>query len=71
MIPRFILLLTLAGCAGYPAVPEPANPVLTGTPKGAEPEGQCFAGPDTARIRILCEAELTPELRTELQRADP
>lgn len=69
MFPRIILLLTLAGCVGYPDVPDPSNPLLTGTPQGTEPEGQCFAGPDTARIRILCEADQTPELRMELQRA--
>lgn len=69
MIPRFVLLLTLAGCAGYPDIPPPANPVLTGAPKAAEPAGQCFAGPDTARIRVLCDTDLTPDLRTDLQRA--
>lgn len=66
---RFVLVLLLAGCAGYPSVPDPANPDLSGAPKGTEPDGQCFAGPDTARIRILCDSDLTAGRVTELQRA--
>lgn len=66
---RLALVLLLAGCSSYPHVPQPQNPVLTGAPRGEEPEGQCFDGPDRARIRILCDADLTPARVTELQRA--
>lgn len=70
MIPRILLLLTLAACGPhYPHVPDPQNPVLTGAPKAEEPEGECWSGPDTARIRLVCEAALTPSFVTQLQRA--
>lgn len=64
-----VLVLLLAGCSSYPRVPEPQNPVLTGTARTGEPVGQCFDGPPRARIRVLCAADLTPARVTELQRA--
>lgn len=66
---RFAVILLLAGCAGHPYVPDPRNPDLSGAPATEEPEDQCFAGPETARIRILCDQDLTAERLTELQRA--
>lgn len=66
---RLALVLLLAGCSSYPHVPDPQNPVLTGRARTPEPEGQCFDGPERARIRILCDADLTPARVTELQRA--
>ncbi|WP_435169433.1 peptidoglycan-binding protein [Falsirhodobacter sp. 1013] len=66
---RLALVLLLAGCSSYPHVPQPQNPVLTGAARLEEPAGQCFDGPAKARIRILCDADLTPARVTELQRA--
>lgn len=61
-------LLLLAAC-GFPHVDDPVNPNLAGAAKGVEAEGECWTGPDTARIRTLCDGDLTEDRIATLQRA--
>ncbi|MCJ8138886.1 peptidoglycan-binding domain-containing protein [Falsirhodobacter halotolerans] len=71
MTPRLLsILLTalLAGC-GFPHVDDPTNLNLAGAPKGVEAEGECWIGPDIARLQTLCGGDLTPDRVATLQRA--
>lgn len=66
---RALIFTLLAACAA-PTLPVdgPQNPTLA--PKGGvEAEGECWAGADGARFRVLCDNELTRARISALQRA--
>lgn len=69
MILRLLPVLLLLAACGFPHVDDPVNPDLAGVAMGAEAEGECWTGADTARIRILCADDLTVDRVTILQRA--